>query len=398
MRPYWLILLLFMGLALRPEAGRATTDIVETTVQAEPRAEFVVFHLSGPVVQQKIFRLQNPERLVIDLDTVHGTGVGMPADYNGRLLRNIRFGQFDTDTSRLVIELSGPVEKAEVHRFMAGNEKAPGRFVVEVVPRANFNYGTYRPPVAPPPAVEGGRYPVPVFKPQQLPKPKPMVIIDAGHGGKDPGALGRDQTLEKNVTLSYTQMLAKALEETGRYRVVLTRADDRFILLPDRVKIAREQKGDIFISVHADTASTPKARGLSIYTVSETASDAEAAALAEQENSVDLLSGIDMPVEDKAVADILLDLTQRDTKNKASRLADTMVESFRDQDIRLLPNTHRFAGFRVLKAPDIPSVLIEIGFLSNPDDERNLRSAEYPKKLARGIVQGLDAYFAQGKR
>ena len=390
---------LFMGLTGGALPVQALSEVVQTTVQAEPRAEFVVFHLNGPLRQQKIFRLQDPERLVIDIDTVRGTGVQMPPGYNGRLLKNIRFGQFDEDTSRIVIELSGPVEKAEVHRFSAGSEKAPGRYVVEVVPRANFNYGTYRPPVAPPPAIEGGRYPVPVLKPfRAVQKQKPHIVIDAGHGGKDPGALGMSGTLEKGITLSYAVMLAEALEKSGRYRVSLTRDDDRFILLPDRVKIARDLKGDLFISVHADTASSAKAKGLSIYTVSETASDAEAAALAEQENSVDLLAGLDVGVEDKAVADILLDLTQRETKNKSSRLADIMVDGFRRENIRLLPNTHRFAGFRVLKAPDIPSVLIEIGFLSNPEDERNLKSAAYRKQLAKGVLRGLDDYFNGTRR
>lgn len=376
----------------------ALTDIVMTSAQSKPRSEFVIFHVNGPIIQQKIFRLEKPDRLVIDLNTVHGSGVRMPDNYAGRLLRNIRFGQFDTDTSRLVIELSESVEKAEMHRFTSGDEKNSGRFVVEVVPRTNFNDTPYQPPVVVPPAVAAARYPLPIFKPHAFAKQKPLIVIDAGHGGKDPGALGRDKTLEKNVTLSYARKLAKALEATGRYRTLLTRTDDRFILLPDRVKIARKNKGDIFLSVHADTAGTPKARGLSIYTVSETASDSEAEALAEQENSVDVLSGATMGVADEVVADILLDLAQRDTKNKASRLADTMVDAFREQGIRLLPNTHRFAGFRVLKAPDIPSLLIEIGFLSNPDDERNLRSAEYPKKLAHGVVKGLDAYFAHVQR
>lgn len=384
-----------MGLASLWGGSALASDVLKTTVQTERRAEFIVFHVNGPVRQQKLFRLQNPERVVIDVDTVDGAGVQLPADYRGALLRNIRFGQFDTDTSRIVIELTGPVQKAELHRFSEGNAKTPGRFVVEVVPLANFSYVASPPPEAPAAPAKAGGYPLPILKPA-LPsaRPKPHIVIDAGHGGKDPGALGKSGTFEKAITLSYARQLAAAIEKTGRYHVSLTRDDDRFILLPDRVRIAREGKGDLFISIHADTASSPKARGLSIYTVSETASDAEAAALAEQENSVDLLSGLDVGVEDKAVADILLDLTQRDTKNKSSRLADIMLDAFRKEQVRLLPNAHRYAGFRVLKAPDIPSVLIEIGFLSNPQDERNLKSSQYPRQFGRAVIAGLDDYFS----
>jgi N-acetylmuramoyl-L-alanine amidase len=392
-----IILLFIIGFLGFLPAPVQATEILRTSLQVEAQREYVVFHVAGPIHQQKIFRLQNPERLVIDLDSVQGDGVGLPKEYQGSLIRNIRFGQFDTDTSRVVIELSGPVQKAEVHRFSEGSVGSPGRFVVEVVPLANFSPSPRNPTVVLTPA-EGEGYPFPILKPvRQEARPKPHIVIDAGHGGKDPGAVTRDGTQEKSITLSYARRLAEALEKTGRYRVSLTRGDDRFILLPDRVRIARDLKSDLFISVHADTASSPKARGLSIYTVSETASDAEAAALAEQENSVDLLSGLEVGVEDKAVADILIDLTQRDTKNKSSRLADILVETFRSEKIYLLPNTHRFAGFRVLKAPDIPSVLIEIGFLSNPADQRNLKSAEYPKQLARGVIAGLDRYFSASR-
>lgn len=379
------------------------SQVIDTSIQVESRAEFIVFSVDGPVKDQKMFRLQNPERLVIDVDSLEGAGVHLPANYSGHTIQTIRFGQFDQDTSRIVVELSGPIASAEIHRFTPGSKQQPGRFVVKVVPLANFSEGAERPeasttnaPSITTPLLAQAGIPVPVFKPNRAGQPvKPHIIIDAGHGGKDPGALGEDGTLEKSLTLTYAQMLAKALEKTGRYRVSLTREDDRYVLLPDRVKIAREKKGQIFISIHADTAGSSKASGLSIYTVSETASDAEAAALAEQENSVDLLSGMEMGVEDKAVADILLDLTQRETKNKSSQLADGMVGAFQRQSIRLLPNTHRFAGFRVLKAPDIPSVLIEVGFLSNPQDERNLKSGEYQKKLANGVLAGLDHYFQE---
>ena len=176
--------------------------------------------------------------------------------------------------------------------------------------------------------------------------------------------------------------------------MVLTREQDIFIPLRERIKVAREAKADLFISVHADTVANPSIRGLSIYTLSETASDAEAAALADKENKADLIAGIDLNGETPEVANILINLVQRETMNKSAGFAALAVSEL-DKSVALLSNAHRFAGFAVLKAPDIPSILVEIGYLSNREEESLLRQSAYRLKLARSLVRSVDRYFAK---
>jgi N-acetylmuramoyl-L-alanine amidase len=232
--------------------------------------------------------------------------------------------------------------------------------------------------------------PVPVQKPSSI---KPLIAIDAGHGGKDPGAQGSGKTLEKEITLNYARALKDALLDTGRYRVVMTRWEDEYLPLRDRTKFAKKSGADLFVSLHADSAPSVSARGLSIYTLSEEASDSEAAMLAAQENKVDMIYGMDLTHEDKDVANILIDLAQRDTKNKSIELADRLVQAFSGK-VNLLPNTHRFAGFAVLKLPDTPSVLVEIGFISHPEEERLMKTAAHRSRVISGIIRGIDSYFA----
>ncbi len=202
--------------------------------------------------------------------------------------------------------------------------------------------------------------------------------------------------LEKDVVLAYAQALKAKLLKSGHYRVKLTREDDRFIMLRQRVAIARKAGANLFISLHADSAPDMEARGLSVYTVSEKASDEETEALAARENKADVLAGVDLSEERDDVAGILISLAERETKNRSATLADLLVTRLEDK-VHLLPNTHRFAGFAVLKAPDIPSVLIEIGFLSHPEEEKLLKSKAYREKVTSGIAEGIDAYYPAAK-
>jgi N-acetylmuramoyl-L-alanine amidase len=307
------------------------------------------------------FQLQNPERLVIDLPVIARAELRFPDVKNDPLVKAIRYGQFDAKTTRIVYDLHRPVRVVAVE---------PG---VQLMLRVEAAQGKQ-------PAVS------PIDK-------KPLIVIDAGHGGQDPGAIGRQGTLEKIITLNYAGALREALLKTGRYRVMLTREDDRFIMLHERVKIARDAKADLFISLHADSNPRAEARGFSIYTLSETASDEEAAALAERENKSDIIPGLDLSTTDPEVANILIDLTQRETMNKSAKLADAIVAAMPAKVIKL-PKTHRYAGFRVLKAPDVPSVLIELGFLSNAEDERQLLMPEHRKRLVEGVVSGIDRFLA----
>ena len=219
-----------------------------------------------------------------------------------------------------------------------------------------------------------------------------VVVIDPGHGGADPGAHGKNGTKEKEVVLAFAKEFARQLRETGRYKVYLTRDDDTFIPLRERVAIAKRYGADLFVSVHADAISKSNVSGMSVYTLSENASDKEAAALARKENLSDVIAGVDISHENPEVSLYLIELAQRATKNESARFARSMI-SYAGQQTSLLRRTHRFAGFRVLKAPDTPSVLVELGFLTNESDERQLNSPAWRKRVAGSFVRAVDSYF-----
>ena len=223
-----------------------------------------------------------------------------------------------------------------------------------------------------------------------------IIVIDAGHGGHDPGAIGYSGVHEKNITLAMAKELKRQLDRKGKYTVYLTRSTDVFIPLRKRVEIARKHKADLFMSVHADSALNRKATGLSVYTLSETASDKEAAALAERENKADVISGLNLVEQSKEVSDVLISLAQRETRNRSSEFAKCLVDEMR-KSVKLISDTHRFAGFAVLKAPDVPSVLLEMGYLSNKNEERLLRQESYRRKLAVSAAKAIDRYFEDMK-
>lgn len=241
------------------------------------------------------------------------------------------------------------------------------------------------------PAATGSAEPVPPALPAK-PKGKPVVVIDPGHGGVDPGAISRSGTREKDVVLGFARALRDALQATGRYDVKMTRADDTFISLGGRVAIAQKHGADLFISIHADSLKRGVARGSTVYTLSDKASDQEAAEIAASENKADLVGGIPPEAESEGLADILVDLVQRETRNHSMFFANTLVSQLQDAT-RLNSKPHRYAGFRVLRAPDVPSVLLELGYLSSPEDEKLLTSAAWRKRVARSIVSAVDGFF-----
>ncbi len=232
--------------------------------------------------------------------------------------------------------------------------------------------------------------------PDAGPRRLPVVVIDPGHGGVDPGTVGVGGVLEKAVVLEAALALRDALERTGRYRVALTRDGDTFLRLRERVARAREVEGDVFVSLHADSWSAPNQRGASVYTLSATASDEEAGRLASKENKSDILAGTDLSHHDPVVASILIDLAQRDTSNRSIGLADLVAEELADA-APAVPRGRRFAGFAVLKSPDVPSVLLELGYLSNPEEAHNLSQPAYRAGLAAAVLRALDRYFARNR-
>jgi len=222
-----------------------------------------------------------------------------------------------------------------------------------------------------------------------------IVMIDPGHGGQDPGAIGIAGTREKFVVLDTARAIARQLAALGRYRVLMTRDSDEYIALRDRVTMAQTGHADLFVSVHADANPNRHIHGASVYTLSEKASDRQAAELAARENDADRVAGIDLSKHEPIVNEILYDLTRRETNNLSLRFAQALVAEL-GRDVTLMDHTHRSAGFVVLKAPDIPSALVELGCLSNAREERELREDGYQAKLAARVAGSIDNYFLYG--
>jgi N-acetylmuramoyl-L-alanine amidase len=344
----------------------------------------------GAKVDFDIFLLDRPRRVVVDLPSL-----AWPKDQPtvDGLVQKIRFGQFTADKSRLVIDAKGPVRVAKSF-LLPPSSGLPHRLVIDLVKTGNKEFADQvaKDRAAKHSAKKAAPAPTP-FTPKRRKQAnsKPVIVLDAGHGGVDPGALGR-KAREKSVTLNFTRELAKQLRKTGKYKVYLTRNRDIYIPLRQRVNIARKHNADLFISIHADAIKRKNVRGMSIYTLSETASDKEAAALAKKENQSDIIAGIDFADQPPEVANILIDLAQRETKNLSVKFANLVVDNARGKT-RLLDRTHRFAGFRVLKAPDVPSVLIELGFLTNRSDEKQLLSTAWRRKVAGALVNSVNGFF-----
>lgn len=326
--------------------------------------------------QYDAFLLGNPERLVIDLK--NATFASTPKVRANALIKSFRMGDIGGGKGkRLVFELNNNANIKRKFALEPTGAQRNWRLVIDLStqgissnPKPAANAATYKP----------------------NPHRKKIVVLDPGHGGKDPGAIGRSyKTYEKNVTLSMGKELRKQLEAKG-FKVYMTRSTDIFIPLRQRVAIARSYHADLFISLHADSTYNRKAQGLSIYTLSETASDKEAAALAERENKADIIDGMDFSDNSPEINDVLISLSQNDSRNKSSKFAAYVVSEMR-RIVKLVTNTHKFAGFAVLKAPDIPSVLVELGYLSNHNEEKALRDPSYRKKLAVAIAKAVEAYF-----
>ena len=376
------------------------------------RTRFVL-DLSGSVAAE-VFTLANPYRIVIDLPEVGWRLPSRPLPRAIGLFAQVRYGLFKPGTTRVVIETNRPVRIVDA-RLLGPDPDGGRRLMLDFVETAPAAFALARKngrshltistapdksePAIPEPEADRKPLVTAVALPLALPprKPtlrieKPLIVLDPGHGGVDPGAIGTSGTYEKHITLSAAREFKELLEKTGRYRVMVTRERDIFIPLRDRVAFAREAGGDLFISLHADSIKRRNIRGLSVYTLSENASDKEAAELAESENKADLIAGVDLSHETPEVTNILIDLAQRETMNESAHFAALMVKELGRQT-RLLRNTHRFAGFRVLKAPDVPSVLVEMGFLSNRQDERDLQKKSYRAKLGAALVEAVDNYF-----
>lgn len=335
----------------------------------------------------KAFTLADPYRVVIDLPEV---AFQLPevAGRQGRgLVSAYRFGVFAPGRSRIVVDVTRPVaiDKAFVLDAVDGQ---PARIVLDLTPsdRKTFLQSV----AAQGPETTGATA---GSAPQAAPTDLPVVVIDPGHGGVDPGAAGPDGASEKDIVLAFAKQLKIKIEASGRRKAVLTRDDDTFISLPGRVKVARDNAAALMISIHADTLTDPfGVRGATIYTLSSKASDKEAERLADKENKADLIAGVDLSDEPEEVAGILFDLTRRETTSFTAQFAKMLARDLK-QAAKLNKNPLRSAGFRVLKAPDVPSVLLELGYLSSKEDAKLLMSDAWRDQATDAISKAIDRYF-----
>ncbi len=374
---------------LLPVAASAELSVDAVRIGKHPDKTRFVVELSESA-DYSIFTLADPYRVVIDLPELTWNPASAAKTPEGGAINSFRFGLFRPGNFRLVLDLSGP---ATVDRdFLLPPSQGSGyRLVVDLkrVTRAAFMRGVKSRMAAVPKV----RTPRPVVaKPARRADNKKVVIIDAGHGGVDPGTIGVTGRREKDITLAFARELRDRMQRTGRYHVVMTRDRDIFVRLRDRVAKGRSSGGDLFISVHADSIKNRKVRGATVYSLSEKSSDAEAEALANKENRSDIIAGIDLTGESDEVTSILIDLAQRESMNYSATFANTLVPYLRKQ-AKVRKNAHRFAGFVVLKAPDVPSVLIELGYLSNRQDEKFLSSRRSRGGMVKAIIAAVDHYF-----
>ena len=369
----------------------AQTVVSRLNLVSGPERTRISLDLSQKV-EPHTFLLADPYRTVIDLPQVaFRWAEALPTPADGPVA-GFRHGQFRPGTSRLVVDLRQPMQIVQAQVLPPGGGQG-WRLVLDLAPITREAFlaaiGTSSATAAVPPK------PSPPTQDGQMPRRsdgRRTVILDPGHGGIDPGATGVGGIREKTLTLEIAQDLKRVLEASGRYHVVLTRTEDTFIRLRERIQIARQARGEIFLSLHADALTDTNFRGMTIYTLSDKASDAEAEALAQRENKAELIAGVDLTDEPPEVASILIDLAQRETMNLSARLAGHLVQEL-SKEAQLLRNGHRFAGFAVLKAPDVPSALVELGYLSNRQDSQQLVQPAYRRRLGQAILRALDQFF-----
>lgn len=360
----------------------------EAQLDGDMQTARLVFTLSAPVAA-RVAVLQSPDRVVLDLPEVN---FQLPPEAGRKaqgLVKSYRYGLFAQGRSRVVIDLAGPAMPAATASEAILNGAAH-RFVIELkrTDRDSFAKAAARSR-----DIEANED-APALRRMADGDSRPLVVIDPGHGGIDSGAIGVNNALEKDVVIAFALELKARIEKSGLIRVMLTREDDSFVSLADRVRLAQAHGASLFVSVHADTlAVSPEVRGLTVYTRSEQASDAESARLAETENKADALAGLESTAATEDIADILSELTRRETRAYSHLFARTLVGQMSVAS-KLNKNPTRSAGFRVLKAPDVPSVLIELGYLSSKTDVENLTAPAWRERAAESVAASIAVFLA----
>ncbi|AWI90427.1 N-acetylmuramoyl-L-alanine amidase [Methylobacterium sp. DM1] len=346
-------------------------------------------------IEARAFVMERPDRAVIDLPEVNFQLDGETGKLSGRkrdgAIASFRYGLFAPGRSRIVVDLTGPavVEPIETTKTREGA-------VIVSIPFRKVDRDTFRKAAVagdPSPAASAKAAPK-VASAGEAADTRPLIVIDAGHGGTDPGAIAATGVFEKDIVFGFAQSFAERLEQSGRYRLVMTRDRDVFVPLAERVRIAREAKADLFVSIHADSISAaPQVKGATIYTGSEKATDSESARLAERENRADAAAGTESGEGPADVADILQELTLRETRGFSAGFAGRLMGQL-SPVMEMSTKPHREAGFKVLRSPDVPSVLIELGYLSSKSDLEKLQSEEWRTRVTGSMAKAVDLFFS----
>lgn len=377
-----MILCLLLGTAAfaRDDEGTAPLRATAFEMTGDGLAQNVQMTFSADP-QLNWFLLRGPHRLVLDVETARFL-FEPDALAPNQMIESVRFGDVGEGRSRIILALKKPfaVELVDdaadgAHRLQIGLKAATAKDFDQAL--ADQKLATSSTTVA---AGASGSQ-----------KQKFTIVLDPGHGGIDGGAKGVGGTAEKAVTLAFAEELKARLDQSGNLETILTRTDDRFIRLDERVTFARGRQADLFVSIHADTIRYKGVRGATVYTVSDEASDAEAAELADRENLADQVAGIEIEEQNPDVADILVELVRRETHVFSVTFARALVEKL-SSVTGMIKNPHRHAGFRVLRAPDVPSVLLELGYLSNPKDEAQILNPEWRAATAESVAIAIEAF------
>ncbi|HUI19386.1 MAG TPA: N-acetylmuramoyl-L-alanine amidase [Alphaproteobacteria bacterium] len=391
--PWGKVMAAGLGLVLGLDLSGAVAETAATGVRVLTGAMGTRFVLDlSDEVSFKVYTMRDPYRVVVDLPELAWKVAPAATSAHGGVIERFRFGLFKPGTFRVVLDVNAPVA---VHSAVALSPRDGflHRLVLDLSPISKSEFDrTYVGPPPPEPVAARTSAPPPAEAAKRI-DGRHVVVVDPGHGGVDPGTTGISGIYEKELTLAAAKELKRQLEASGRYQVILTRDKDVFLPLHERVQIARNARAELFISLHADSIGSDSIVGSSVYTLSEKASDAQAAALAADENKADTIAGANLDGYSGEVADILIDLAQRETKNDSAKYAHELVQEL-DRSGRMLEHASRSAGFAVLKAPDVPSVLLEMGYLSNPQEERELRDPAYRAKLMTAVKRAVDIYFA----
>lgn len=393
-------------------AASATVLVVTTAPQAaaEPdlptlvgsristndaRARLVI-DLSAPA-NFRFFAIDEPARIVVEIEA--GAMAFDPAPQIGEagLVGEYHIGMVDERLARAVMMLSAPAQVQQAFVTEPAGDQ-PARLIVDVIPDTEEGFAARVAAVEEAATAAPAARAPPTAQPQApvVAEGRPLIVIDPGHGGIDSGARAANGLLEKTITLRFALDLQEALVATGKFDVALTRDSDRFVSLAQRVALARANHADLMVSLHADSFDQAGVRGASIYTRDEGATDVLDKVLAEQENRADLVAGFSPPEAEEAVVDILVDLMRREARRRAYRAAASIVDEF-ERSVTLRRFPLRRADFLVLQAPEVPSILVELGFLSNPDDTSNLATQAWRRRVVEALARGIETYFDRGR-